>query len=177
MKDRSQRIALAGIGAAISLLFVVLGYYIDVLSLSLNVLAAGGMMLPLSRKYYREAALAYIAVSGLSFLIVNIGAVPFILVSGIYTIFTIFWENKGNKYLVGLPIKIVYSTLVFFILFKVTAYIAVDLNRLVFFKDISGGLLYVILNAAFTLLFLAYDRLLIYCYKYFSEKIMTKIKK
>jgi hypothetical protein len=177
MKDRSKRIALAGIGAAISLLFVVLGHYIEVITLSLNALAAGGMMLPLSQKYYREAILAFVAVSGLSFLIVNIGALPFILVGGSYTVFTIFWENKGWKYLYGLPIKLAYSMLVFFILYKVTAVIVVDYGRIVVFDRFNAAQLYIIFNTAFSLVFLAYDRVLIYIYKYLSEKVISKIIK
>lgn len=177
MKDRSRRIALAGIGAAVSLLFVVLGFYIDAITLSLNVLAAGGMMLPLSQKYYREAILAFIAVSVLGFLIVNIEAVPFILVGGSFTIFTVFWENKGWKYLISFPIKLAYSMLVFFILYKVTAYFAIDLDRFIIFENFSAPLVYVLLNAAFSLLFLVYDRALVYVYKYLSEKVLNKIVK
>lgn len=177
MKDRSRRIALAGIGAAVSLLFVVLGFYIYAITLSLNVLAAGGMMLPLSQKYYREAILAFIAVSGLGFLIVNIGAVPFILVGGSFTIFTVFWENKGWNYLISLPIKLAYSILVFFILYKVTAYFAIDLDRFIVFENFSAPLIYVFLNVAFSLLFLVYDRAIVYVYKYLSEKVFNKIIK
>lgn len=177
MKDSSRRIALAGIGAAISLLFVVLSFYIEAITLSLNIIAAGGMMLPLSQKYYREAILAFVAVSGLGFLIVNIGAVPFILVSGSFTIFTIFWQNKGWKYLLSLPIKFAYSLLVFFILYKVTAFLAIDLDRLLFLKNISAPIVYVLLNMVFSLLFLVYDIALLYVYKYLSEKVLNKIIK
>ena len=177
MKDKSKRIALAGIGSAISLLFVVAGYYLDMISLTMNVFATAGLMLTLYKGYYREAVLSFIVVSGLVFLIVNIGAVPFIMVGGSYTIFTLFWENKGYNYYKSLPIKIAYSALVFFILYQVINYIAIDFERFSILKNLNKGLLYFLMNLAFSILFVVYDSLLLLCYRYLKNKVFNKIIK
>ena len=62
-RDVGKRIALAGIGAAISLVFVVLAYFVRFLTLSFVVLSAVGVLLPLTQKYYREAFLVTVAVT------------------------------------------------------------------------------------------------------------------
>ena len=61
-KDIGKRLALAGIGTAISLIFVVLAYFIKNLSLSFYVMSAGGVMLPLTKGYFREGFLTAVAV-------------------------------------------------------------------------------------------------------------------
>ena len=51
-KDIGKRLAFAGIGTAISLIFVVLAYFIKNLSLSFYVLSAGGVMQVISGKVF-----------------------------------------------------------------------------------------------------------------------------
>lgn len=177
MKDKSKRIALAGIGSAISLIFVVLSYYIEVVSMSMNVLATSGIMLILSKNYYREAILSVIVVSALGFLITNIGVVPFLLVGGSYTVFTIFWDYKKYNYYKSLPIKIAYAIFVLFILYKITTLIAFDYDKISFLQNINATLLYVLLNIAFVLIFIVYDKLLLICYKYLKERVFKRIIK
>lgn len=175
MKDTPKRIALAGVGSAISLIFVVASYYLEIISLSLNVLATSGIMLIMSKNYYREAILSVIAVSIIGFLIVNIGVVPFVLVGGSYTVFTIFWYNKKYNYYKSLPIKIAYSVLVFFILYKVTSYIAFDYSEFSFLEGVNIQFLYVVLNIAFIILYVIYDLLLLYCYRFLKERLFKNI--
>ena len=85
----SKKIALAGISSAIALIAVILSFYIPNLSLSFNLLASVGIMLPLTQKYYREAILAYVAVCALGGIFANIHILPFVLVGGAYTIATV----------------------------------------------------------------------------------------
>ena len=49
LRFSADRLALAGIGAAISLGAVILSFYVTNLSLSLNILAACGILLPLTK--------------------------------------------------------------------------------------------------------------------------------
>lgn len=176
MTPNAKKIALAGIGSAVSLIFVILGYYVDMLTLSFNVLATGGMMMILSKKYYKEAILSWVAVSVLGFFICNVGVLPYVMVGGAYTIFTVIWHEKGCKYIIGLPIKIAYSALVFFILYTFTKYLAVDLESLSFLDGLSSGLIYFIFNLVFSFAFVLYDYVLVYCYKYLKERLFSKIK-
>ncbi|MBO7156123.1 MAG: hypothetical protein J6V83_01830, partial [Clostridia bacterium] len=84
----SKKIALAGVASAISLVAVILSFYVPNMSLSLNVLAACGIIIPLTQKYYREAILAYVAVSALGAIFANIHILSFVLIGGSYTIAT-----------------------------------------------------------------------------------------
>lgn len=177
MSEKAKRIALAGVGSAISLLFIMLSYYIEIISLSMNIFATSGIMLTLSQKYYREAILSAIVVSILGLLIINLAALPFILVGGSYTIFTIFWLQQGYNYYKGLPIKIGYSIFVFFILYKITTLIAFNYEDFAFLKNINKTALYLILNAVFMVSFIIYDLFILTVFKYFKEKVITRILK
>jgi len=176
MTTKAKRIALAGIGAAFSLVMVILGYFIGNLTLTFNVLATGGMMLTLSKKYYRECVLSYAAVCLIGGLITNLSVLPFVLVGGAFTIFTVIWFEKGKKYIISLPIKIAYSAFVFFILYKFTTLLAVDFTRLNFLDSITPAGLYVIFNLVFSATFILYDYCLLFCYKYLKERVFSKIK-
>ncbi len=177
MTEKAKRLSLAGIGSAISLLFIILSYYIEFISLSMNVLATSGIMLTLSQKYYREAILSVIVVSILGFLIINLGVLPFVLVGGSYTVFTIFWMQKDYNYYKSLPIKIAYAIFVFFILYKITTLIAFNYEKFTFLKTVNKTALYLIFNAVFLIAFIIYDVFLLTIFKYFKDKIITRILK
>lgn len=164
-------------GSAISLLFVILSYYIDIMSLSFHIIASFGIILPLSQKYYREAILSFVAVSAIGFFIVNIAVLPFVMVGGSYTIFTVFWQNKKYNYYISLPIKVAYSCLVFFIFYSIISYISVDISQIWFLQKFSPFGVYVLINIIFVIMFLIYDKFLLYCYKYFVERLVSKIIK
>lgn len=147
------------------------------MSFSFNLIAAFGIILPLSQKYYREALLSFVAVSVLGFFIVNIAVLPFVMVGGSYTIFTVFWKNKNYNYFKGLPIKVAYSLLVFYILYSIVSYISIDISKIAIFNRFSSLELYISFNIAFVVMFIIYDLCLLELYKYFVEKIVTKIFK
>ncbi|HHU43216.1 MAG: hypothetical protein QM214_01815 [Bacillota bacterium] len=171
MKINAKGIALAGIGSAISLVFVVLSHYLNALNITFNALAAAGTLVPLAKKHYKEALLGCVAVSLIGFFIVNISVIPFVLVGGFYTVFTVFWSDKNYSYLKSLPIKFSYSVLVFFILYKLISLISVDPSKIALLKNINAVALYLILNIVFSALFLVYDRALVYFFNYLKKRI------
>lgn len=160
-----NRIALAGIGATVSLGALIASFYISQISLSLNILAAFGIMIPLAKQYYKEAIIAYVAVCLLGGIFANIHIISFVIVGGFYTIVTVAIFNKKIKLKTFLAIilKIVYSCFVFFILYFVTKIFIFDVAKIG--ASLSAISLYVVLNIVFSALFILYDFLLIYVYK------------
>lgn len=161
----SRKLALSALGAAISLAAVTAAFYIKNLSLSFNVLAAAGLLLPLSQKYYREAVLAYIAVSGIGAIYTTVNILPFVLVTGGYTLFAVISYEKKLKPYIVYPVCAAYSALVFLVFYKLTGLLYVNLAA---FK-IDGWApwaVYIVLNLLFSLFFFAYHFLIIWVYRY-----------
>lgn len=165
-KDIGSRLALAGLGAAISLIFVTLAYFIKNLSLSFYVLSSIGIMFPLTKKYYREAILSAIVVSVIGFFIANLGIIPFVTASGFYVVFSIFCHNKRFNKTVLIVIKVAYSIALFFVFYKLISVIAIDFGRLKFINSIPSEIIYVLFNLLFSFAFVCYDFLLIKGYTY-----------
>lgn len=175
-KDIGKRLAFAGIGTAISLIFVVLAYFIKNLSLSFYVLSAGGVMLPLTKGYFREGFLTSVAVSVAGFFIVNVSIVPFVMASGFYVVASIFlYEKKFNRW-IGYLIKLAYSAAVFFVCYKVLTLIMIDLTVFPTIGNLSPAALYAVLNVIFSLAFILYDFLMEKAYEYL-KKLLEKILK
>ena len=175
-KDIGKRLAFAGIGTAISLIFVVLAYFIKNLSLSFYVLSAGGVMLPLKKGYFREWVLASVSVSFAGFFRVKDSLVPFVMASGFYVVTSIFlYEKKFNRW-IGYLIKLVYSAAVFFVCYKVLTLIMIDLTVFPAIGNLSPAALYAVLNVIFSLAFILYDFLLEKAYEYL-KKLLEKILK
>lgn len=171
----SKKIATAAIGAAVSLLAVIGAFYIPNLSVSLNVIAAIGLLIPLSQKFYREAALAYIAAGGLGAIFTNIHILPFVMVTGLYTLFAIITYDKKVKWWITAPIGFVYGCLCFFILYQVTSLIALDLTKLKM-GNLSPAAVYIILNAVFLIALAVYHFLILWINAYLN-KLIAKIMK
>ncbi len=165
----ANRLALAGISAAISLGAVIASFYFSQISVSLNILAAFGIMIPLSKEYYREAILSYVAVCLLGGIFANIHIIPFVMVGGFYTIFTIALFQKKIKIniVLSIIIKVMYSCLVFFILYFVTKIFIIDLERIGI--HLNGAWVYTVLNIVFSAVFILYDYLLTYAYKLIKQ--------
>ena len=175
-RDYAARIALAGIGTAISLVMVVLAYYVKWVSISFYVLSAAGVMLPLTKKYYREALLTAIAVGVAGFFIVNMHIIPFVMASGFYVVFTIFWLEKNLNRILGYAIKFVYSCLIFFVCYWAVKLLSVDVTKITFLQNLTPAGLYILLNGVFSAAFLLYDFLLEKGYEYLT-KLVDKIIK
>ncbi|MFA5449253.1 MAG: hypothetical protein WC292_02275 [Clostridia bacterium] len=161
----AKKLALAAMGASLSLLSVTAAFYIKNLSLSFYVLAALGLMLPLSQKYYREAALAFVAVSAIGAIYTTIYILPFVLVTGGYTFFAIIAYEKKIKAVIIYPIAFAYSLFIFWVFYQLTSILYVDLERLNLAK-LSPAQLYIVLNAVFSLCFILYHILIVRVYRY-----------
>lgn len=177
INDIGKRTALAGVGTAISLVFVTLAFFVKNLSLSFYVLSATGVMLPLCLDYYREGFLTAIAVTVAGFFIANVAVVPFAMASGFYVVFSIFWYNKKFNRWLGYLIKAAYACLVFFVLYKVTALLAVDFSSLPKIQALPFWAIYIILNVLFVLCFIVYDILLEQGYVYLKKLLKKVVKK
>lgn len=175
-KNYGARFALAGLGAALAILFVTLAYLIRNLSLSLTVIAAVGVMMPLTKNYYKEALLTAIASCIIGFFIVNINIISYVLASSFYIIFTIFWDNKKFNKTIGYCIKTAYSILTFFILYKAVNLITIDFTLIPQLGNLHPFVLYLILNIVFIIAFLIYDIVIIRAYIYL-KKLVAKVVK
>ncbi|HOB64716.1 MAG TPA: hypothetical protein PKH08_06145 [Clostridia bacterium] len=177
MKTRfsSKRIATAAIGAAISLLAIIAAYYVKNLSLSFNVLAGVGLLLPLSQKYYKESVLAYVAAAALGAVFTNINVLPFVMVTGLYTIAAVLLYDKKVKWVITVPACAAYGCLCFFILYKLASLITLDIVKLKL-GGLSPASLYVILNAVFLLALAAFHALIIWINNYLSKLLKKVIK-
>ena len=176
----SKKIALAGVASAISLVAVILSFYVPNMSLSLNVLAACGIIIPLTQKYYREAILAYVAVSALGAIFANIHILSFVLIGGSYTIATVAMYNNREKvkWFISYPIKVLYSCFVFFVVYYLTDIFFVNFDALKISLE-NKALVYFLLNLLFTIAFLVYDYLLLWGYTYaipYVEKLTKTLK-
>ena len=153
-----QALALAGIGAGISLAFVALSVYVPVMMLTFSVLAGTGVMLPLSRGYLREGILCYIASAALSLLFGPLRVIQFILGFGLWPLAVylanVRFEPKRSVkiyYAVVYAAKLLYFNLIFWL---VTVLLEIELRNPVF-------LFWVIANLAF----LAYDLMILNLFK------------
>lgn len=171
----SKKIATAAIGASLSLLTIIGAYYIPNLSLSLNVVAALGLLIPLSQKYYKEAALAYIAASALGAIFTNIHILPFVMITGLYTLAAIILYDKKVKLYITIPVCAAYGCLCFFILYKLAAIIAIDIARLNL-GGLSPAGLYILLNVVFVAALAAYHLLIIWLNGYLTKLVAKIIK-
>ena len=179
-KDIGIRLALAGVGTALSLVCVTLSYYLSFMSLSFTVLSCIGVMCPLSKGYYREGIITSVAVCIIGFFIVNIKIIPFAMASGLYVVLTIFLHQKKVNVIITFIAKLAYSCLVFFIIYKVTNILVVDVTKITFLSKFNETGLYIMFNLIFSLCFLLYDLLLIKGHQYatvLADKIIKPKKK
>lgn len=166
----SQRLTLAGFGAAISVISIILSFYVRPLKLVLRIVTVMGIMLPLTKGYYKEAFLEYIAVVAMGAIFINVKIVTFAVFGGLYTIIAVFLERNPMhiKWYVAYAIRIIYATIVFWIL-------ALVINM--FFKLSDFGYLwnpyatYFLANLIFIGLFLLYDKVTILAFEKFARII------
>jgi len=171
----SKKIATAGIGAAFALLAVIGAYYIPNLSLSLHVLAGVGLLVPLSQKYYKEALLAYVAAAGLGAIFVNIHILPFVMVTGLYTVAAVFANDKKMKLYIVIPAGLAYGSLCFFVLYSATSLLAVDFAKLNV-GSLSATAAYLLLNATFVVALSIFHLLILWINAYLSKTVGKIIK-
>lgn len=108
-KRTAYALALAGISAALALLFVWLGVVTRYVTIAFYAAAGLAVNVPLSKKYYASSIFALLVSVGLSFLVGDVAAVsgyalyfgPMALISAI------MWE-KRVKWYIAYPVKVVW---------------------------------------------------------------------
>lgn len=108
-RKTAYALALAGISAALALLFVWLGVVVRYVTVAMFAAAGVAVMIPVSKRYYASAVFAYLVSAGLGFLVGDVTAVagyaiyfgPMALISAV------MWEKKVKWY-IAYPVKIVF---------------------------------------------------------------------
>lgn len=108
-KKTAYALALAGISAALALLFVWLGVVVRYVTVAMFAAAGVAVMAPVTKRYYASAAFAYVVSAGLGFLVGDVTTVvgyalyfgPMALISAV------MWEKKVKWY-ISYPVKIVF---------------------------------------------------------------------
>ncbi len=173
-KSKAERISLAAIGAGLSFLFVILAFYVRYLSISFNVLASIGLMLPMSKKYYKESVAGYVVVCVLGFLIVNINILAFVFLGGLFPLIVIFFNQKEVSRNKRYIIYAIYALLTFFIYFIV--FKAMFLELLSTFSLEKKLWLYPIANVLYFGALLLYEAVLLMVFQEVL-KLLKRIKR
>ena len=108
-RKTAYALALAGISAALALLFVWLGVVVRYVTVAMFAAAGVAVMVPVTKHYYASAVLAYIVSAGFGFLVGDVTAVvgyavyfgPMALISAV------MWE-KNVRWFISYPVKIVF---------------------------------------------------------------------
>ena len=178
---RSHIIALSGISCALALICVVGSIYVEFMTLSLAVLSAICIQMPLTQKYLLGGILSYVSTSIFAFLIGNINALPFILFFGAYVLVQWLTEEKLSPLIKN---KILKDSVVYVI--KIGYFEAVVaifwflFNKLIPAFIIFGNTIemtYLIVSLAGIPLFLLYDLMMHLVFKNFTMVINKIIKK
>ncbi|MCL2631213.1 MAG: hypothetical protein FWD49_06835 [Firmicutes bacterium] len=172
----SRRIALAGIGASISLIFVTLAFYVRWASVSFTVLAMVGILLPLLQKYYKEAVFAVIAVSGIALIYTGLYVLPFALVSGSYTVVAVLFYEKKVKRIIVYAVIAVYGSLVFFFLYNLAKVLLLPNLAGLRLENLNEAQVYLAFNAVFVVALALFDFLVISLYKQIGNVILKNGK-
>lgn len=154
MKSSAREIATVGVLAALQIIVLVAGYYLDVVSISCNVIASLILSLTLVRGMYKHTLLAYVAVSIVTLLVMNVHALPYVLFTGGYTIFTCFCREKRWRLLPSWAIKIAWANLAFYLLYSVFSVVVIN------FAELGFTVPYIWLAVIVTLAVIGYDLVL-----------------
>lgn len=118
----SKIIALSAVSAALAVGLLALGAFIEVIDISCVMFAGMAMMLPLSKKSYLGAFLAYLASAILSLILTGgrfTVIVPFAMFFGLYPIVNALQVKFNINKVIGVVVKDVWFLLSMFVYFKV----------------------------------------------------------
>ncbi len=173
-KDISYEIALAGIGTALTVICIVLSYYIPVMTLTLYALSGISLMLPLLKNRMRGGLLCYAASGALGLLLTNyIAIIPFVFLfgSGILIMYACI-RYLPKKWFLSIPIKIVTANLGLFGIYKI-----IGLESVIGIFEWTGiSPKYIWIALIFTPLYIAYDYLMQRVFRYFSARFNKRFK-
>lgn len=151
-KDAIYGLALAGISAAVALLFVGLSVLVRFTTIAFYIAGGIALTVPMTKKYYLSSILAYAATSALAFLIAGdiITVVGFVAYFAPISLLTAFMYNKHVKWYIQLPVKIVFINGILALLYFVCHTIVVS-------DAIMDRLSYPIIAVVGTILLVAID--------------------
>lgn len=109
-QDAIYSISLAGISAAVALLFVWLGVLVRFSTVAFFIAAGIAVMVPLTKKYYISSLFAYAVSAGLSFVVVGdiTSVIGYVAYFGPMALITGFMCNRKVKWFIALPVKAAY---------------------------------------------------------------------
>lgn len=119
---RSYNIALSALSSAVAVIAIVAQAYVSTLTIAINIVAALAVSLPLTKNCLSGAVFSYIVAGLIGFFVVNLKALPFIMLYGLYAIlqyvldFLFYNKAKINKYIkiaIIIFVKIIYFLLAF----------------------------------------------------------------
>ena len=127
-QDAIYQLALAGISAAIALLFVGLSVLVRFSTIAFYVAASIAIMVPLAKRYYLAGFFAYAVSAALGFVIAGdiYTVAGFVAYFGPMALITGIMFNKKVKWFISLPIKIVYINGALALLYFVCNTIMID---------------------------------------------------
>lgn len=164
-KGKSKGIAIAGVLAALQITFVLLGFYLQFITLTFNFLAAIALMVTAAVAGKRTAALSYVAVALLAFAFTGYGCIPYVVFFGFFTLVSLVMRDCKCKWYIIVPTIIVISTAVFYLCYIVFSFIAIDFTRL------GITIPYYILTAFFTIACFAYYYALFAAFRVVRERL------
>ena len=127
-QEAIYQIALAGISAAVSLLFVGLSVLVRFSTIAFYVAASVAIMVPLTKRYYLAGFFAYAVSASLGFVIAGdiYTVAGFVAYFGPMALITGIMFNKKVKWFIALPVKIVYINGALALLYFVCNTIMID---------------------------------------------------
>ena len=160
MKSNAREIATVGVLGALQIIVLVAGYYLDVVSISCNVIASLILSLTLVRGMYKYTLLEYVAVAIVTALVMQLHALPYVMFSGLYTVFTYFCRDKKVNPILSWAAKIAWANLAFYLLYKVFSVVVIN------FSELGITLAYEWLALIVTFAVIAYDLALNWVFNY-----------
>lgn len=173
-KDLSHEIALSGMGTALTVICIVLSYYIPVMTLTLYALSGITLMLPLIKNKLRSGLLCYVASGILGLLFTNYFAIlPFALLFGSGSlVMYVCLKYLPKKWFLSIPIKIVFANLGLFGIYKLMGLESIT----GIFEWVGISPKYIWIALIFTPLYIAYDYLLQRVFRYLRARFNKRLK-
>ncbi|MCM1306194.1 MAG: hypothetical protein NC037_03340 [Bacteroides sp.] len=127
-QEAIYQLALAGISAAIALLFVGLSVLVRFSTVAFYVAASVAIMVPLAKRYYLAGFFAYAVAAALGFVIAGdiYTVAGFVAYFGPMALITGIMYNKKVKWYIALPVKVVYINGALALLYFVCHTIMID---------------------------------------------------
>lgn len=169
----AKMVAYASVSAALATVFLAIGEFFPTFSLSAAFMASLAMMIPLTKKSYAGAVLAYISSALLALLITGFrfeGILPFAAFCGLHPLVNAFIEDKKINKILGLVVKDVWFVGVAYLTYFLTDFASGGtISNSEFLKN---NIIWLI-GVGSAIAFVAYD----FCMAYFQKKLNIIVEK